>query len=250
MNARRTRRSPINVVTWKWGATPFGARHVNTLRAMLARHLHVDHELVLITDDPADVDSDVRIVPMPPGFTHTPRCRRRMQLFSWEFTEQHEIGARVLAIDLDVVIVDDLTDIVSRPEPICGWKVGHAGVYSGSFLLFDAGALDGAWQLFAADPVGYPKRVQAHGTPSDQAMVNHWLQTQPPIFEWTERDGFVTYYGRGYERLEHLGVGPNRPQLPASARIVVLGSADLAVLDDPSVPWIAEHYMAFDRRAA
>jgi hypothetical protein len=238
----------LSVLAWKWADT-FGARHVNTLRAMLARHLHLDHELVLVTDDATGVDGEIRIVPMPPTFTHTPRCRRRMQQFSRTFAAEIDV-ARVLAIDLDVVIVDDLTPIVSRPEPICGWKVAHAGVYSGSFLLFDAGALDGAWQLFAADPVGYPKRVQAHGTPSDQAMVNHWLKSQPPIFEWTERDGFVTYYGRGYERLEHLGVGPNRSQLPDGARIVVLGSADIAVLDDARVPWIAEHYLPFDRRAA
>jgi hypothetical protein len=76
--------------------------------------------------------------------------------------------------------------------------------------------------------------------PSDQAMLNHWLRSQPPIAEWTERDGFVTFYGAGYERHVHLGVGPSRPALPAGARIVVLGSDDLAVLDQPArYPWVA-----------
>lgn len=220
----------------------FEARHCNVLRAMLARHLHLDHELVIVTDDPAGLDGDIRVVPMPETFAHTPRCRRRMQQFSLEFDAQ--LGRRILGIDLDVVIVGDITAIVNRREPIVGWKVGHAGVFSGSFLLFDEGALDGAWQLFAADPTGHPYRVQPHGTPSDQAMVNHWLRSQPPIPYWTERDGFVTYYGDGYEAYEHLGVGPRHPNLPAGARIVVLGSADKAVLDEARFDWVQEHYRA------
>jgi hypothetical protein len=234
----------ITVSCWKWrrpdGTDLFEARHVNTLRRMLARHLDLDHEVVCVTDDATGIDADVRIVEMPTRFADTPRCRRRMQQFSREFARG--IGDRILAIDLDVVIVDDITPIVDRPEPVVGWKVGHAGVYSGSFVLFDAGALDGAWQPFCADPNGYPARIQRHGVPSDQAMLNAWLKTRRPIAEWTERDGFVTYYGAGYERLEHLGVGPNRRELPAGARIVVLGSADKHVLDDPSYEFVREHY--------
>lgn len=230
----------ITACAWKWGTT-FEARHCNILRAMLDRHLHLDHELVIVTDDPTGLDGDIRVIPLPDTYARTPRCRRRMQQFSLEFDAQ--IGARILGIDLDVVIVDDITPIVNRREPIVGWKVGHAGVYSGSFILFDEGALDGAWQRFAANPDGYPFQVQPHGTPSDQAMVNHWLKSQPPIATWTERDGFVTYYGKGYERLEHLGVGPNRPDLPAGARIVVLGSADNAVLDEKRFDWVRSHYV-------
>lgn len=232
----------ISVCAWKWGTT-FEARHVNTLRAMLERHLHLDHTLTCVTDDPRGLDGDVRVVPMPEQFAHTPRCRRRMQQYSRAFGAQ--LGARVLGIDLDVVLVDDITPIVNRSEPIVGWKVGHAGVYSGSFILFDVGALDKAWQWFAADPEGFPRRIQARGVPSDQAMINNFLaKRRTPIPCWTEADGFVTYYGDGYEDREHLGVGPTRRELPPGARIVVLGSADKAVLDDRSYPWIAEHYRA------
>jgi hypothetical protein len=85
-------------------------------------------------------------------------------------------------------------------------------------------------------------------------MVNDWLSRQPAIPFWTEADGFVSYYGVGYERLEHLGVGPNRPALPAGARIVVLGSADLHVLQEGRFSWVQEHWTpladACRRRAA
>lgn len=237
----------LTIATWKWGKT-FSARHVNVLRAALAQHLHLDHELVCITDDSTGIDGDVRIVPMPTDFDRSPRCRRRMQQYSREFSEK--LGRRNLTIDLDVVIVGDLTAILDRPEPIVGWQVGHAGVYSGSFVLADAGALDGAWQWFRRDPIGYPLRASSERVPSDQAMINHWLQSQPPIATWTEADGFVTYYGTGYEKLEHLGVGPSHPRLPKGARIVVLGSADLDVLQPGRYDWVDSHWVALDRKVA
>lgn len=238
----------LTICCWKWGQK-FGARHVNVLRAALARRLGMPHELVCITDDARGIDPRVRIVPLPARFAETPRCRRRMQQYARAF--EAPLGARVLTIDLDVVIVGDLTPILERPEPIVGWEVGHARVISGSFLLHDAGALDGAWRAFEHDPVGWPLQVQPRGgVASDQAMINYWLRRRPPIARWTEADGFVTYYGAGYEALEHLGVGPSHPDLPAGARIVVLGSADLDVLRPGRFSWVDEHWLALDEVAA
>lgn len=233
----------LTICCSKWGQL-FSAKHVNVLRAALERHLALPHELVCITDDPAGIDRRVRTVPMPTAYADTPRCRRRMEFYSRDFADRH-LGPRGLYLDLDVVIVGPLAPILDRDEPIIGWKVGHAGVFSGSFLLADAGALDGAWQLFKADPWGYPASLQPRGVASDQAMFNDWLSRQPPIPFWTEADGFVSYYGAGYERLEHLGVGPNRRRLPPGARVVVLGSADLEVLEQPDrYDWVRDHWTA------
>lgn len=229
----------MTVCCWKWGRT-FEPVYVNRLQAMLARHLHMPHELVCITDDAQGIDPSIRVLPLPRRYVHTPRCRRRMQIFDGAFARA--IGDRILAIDLDVVIVDDITPIVNRPEPLVGWKVKHAQVYSGSFFLMNAGALQGLYDAFAEDPEGYPSRVQPRGVPSDQAMLNHWLRSQPPIPFWTEQHGFVTYFGDGYEEKEHFGVGPNRPHLPPGARIVVLGSADKAVMDEGRFDWVRRHW--------
>jgi hypothetical protein len=235
------------VVAWSWGGK-FGPEYPNRLRAGLQKHLHIDHELVVVTDDPTGLHPCIRTFPIT-EFTDTPRCRRRMKQYSAEFAR--DIGAtRILGIDLDVVIVDDITPIVDRPEPVVGWLVGYARVFSGSFVLFDAGALHGAWQRFAADPEDYPRLASPHGVGSDQAMLNHYLAHEDEfgptgivqIPHWTEADGFVTYFGRGYERLEHHGVGPNRTRLPSGARVVVLGSADKAVMDEGRYDWIREHW--------
>lgn len=234
----------LTICCWKWGTT-FAARHVNVLRAALARHLRLPHTLVCITEDGAGLDPAIRVVPLPTTYAYTPRCRRRMEQYSADFTRQ--IGTRLLTIDLDVVIVGDLTPILDRPEPIVGWRVGHAGVLSGSFLLYDAGAFDGAWQRFQRDPEGYPREASRDRVPSDQAMLNYWLRGRS-VATWTEADGIVTYYGAGYERLEHLGVGPSHPALPPGARIVVLGSADLDVLQPGRFGWVDEHWCALDQR--
>jgi len=231
----------LSVVCWKWG-TRFGPLHVNVLRAALERHLHLEHRLFCVTDDATGLHRDIVPVALPaPLVDGDLRCRRRMFQYSREWAAQ--FGRRMLAIDLDVVLVDDITPIVDRPEPIVGWRVGHAGVFSGSFVLCDVGALDGAWRRYQADPKGFPFIAWPTGVGSDQAMLNYWLRSQPTIPFWTEDDGFVTYYGAGYARFEGFGVGPSRRELGAGARIVVLGSADLEVLNDHRYPWVRDHWM-------
>lgn len=245
----------LTVVAWSWGGK-FEPVYVSRLQAALRRHLHLEHELVLVKDEVSEAPPGVLVHPMstpPAGSPFAVRCRRRMKMFSQAFADGlracHGIEAtRILAIDLDVVIVDDITPIVRRTEPIVGWKVRHTGttherrVISGSFLLFDAGALHGAWEQFRDNPEAWP--AQLGGNASDQAMVNDWLRTSQTSYAyWTEADGFVTYFGKGYERLEHLGVGPNQQELPPGARIVVLGSADKDAMDTGAYEWIRRNWV-------
>lgn len=235
----------LTVTCWKWGSL-FSAAYVNRLRAALERHLHIEHELVCVTDDGGGIDRRVRVVPLPRTFSDTPRCRRRMQVFSRDFARQ--LGTRLLSIDLDVVIVGDITPLV-RPQPIVCWRVEYAQVYSGSFHLMDAGILDELWRLYESDPDGFPATVQPKGVPSDQAMLN-WFLRDRPVEYLTDADGLVTYFGDGYERLEHFGVGPTRRDLPKGARIVVLGSADKAVMDEGRFAWVREHWTSLPGEAA
>ncbi len=237
----------LSVLCWKWGSL-FGPHYVNRLKLALRQHLAIDHQLFCVTDDPAGIDDDICVVQMPSEYADTPRCRRRMKQYDRAFARL--IGKRILSIDLDMVITGDITPLVDRPEPIVCWKVGYAGVFSGSFVLYDYDALHGLYDAFAADPEGYPLVAWPRGVGSDQAMLNHWLSTQPPIPFWTEADGIITYFGEGYERFAHLGVGPTNPTLPPHARIVVLGSADKAAMDEGQFPWVRQHWTALDRKVA
>jgi hypothetical protein len=240
----------LSIVTWKWrrpdGTDLFGPEYVNRLRAGFARHLALPHQVWCVTDDATGIDPDVRIVPLPAEYRDTPRCRRRMRIFDRAFAAQ--FGPRILCCDLDLVIVDDVTPLLRRVEPVVCLKVQHAQVYSGAFVLMDAGVLHPLWEAFRLDPEGYPRRAWPRGIGSDQAMLNFYLKSQPPIAEWTDADGFVTYYGAGYERFEHFGIGPNRPVLPPGAKVVVLGSDDKHVLDTAAYPWVTNHWV--DRQEA
>jgi hypothetical protein len=230
----------IACVCWRWGGL-FGPEYVNRMAAMLRRHLHVPHQLHCITDNAEGIGDDVVLWSMPGQYAHTPRCRRRMQQYAGDF--DHHIGDRLLSVDLDMVLVDDITPLVNRPEPIVMWRVGYANVLSGSFVLWSAGALDGAWRAFQRDPEGFPRLAEPRGIGSDQAMLNHWLARRPPIAEWTNADGLVPYFGAGYEQFEHLGVGPGQPHLPDGTRVVVLGSADKHVMDQGRFEWVRQHWL-------
>lgn len=229
----------LSIVTWLWrpqSGPALGPRYVNNLRSMLARNLRIPHTLHCVTDTPAGIDPGVVIVAPPQEYADTPRCRRRM--WQWAKERRELWGPRMLAIDLDVVITDDITPLVDRPEPIVMWKVGYAGVYSGSLILADTGALDGAWQAFACNPLGYPKATgEANG--SDQAMLNHWLKGRR-VAEWTERDGICTWFGNGYSDREHHGIGPGNPQPPKGTRLVVFGRHDVGVMESGAYPWVRE----------
>lgn len=236
----------LSVIAWRWGNL-FGPEYIRRLKLGLRKHLHLEHQLFLVTDDPTGIDADVSIVPMPTRWNTTPRCRRRMQQYDKDFASA--IGSRILSIDLDVVITGDITPIVDRPEPAVFWKVEYAGVLSGSFVLYNHDALHGAYQAYAADPEGFPRRAWPRGIGSDQAMLNFWLKTQRPVPFWTERDGIITYFGDGYERFAHLGIGPGQPNLPEHARLVILGSADKSAMDEGRFPWIREHWVGLDSRS-
>lgn len=223
----------LTVVCWRWG-TLFDPVYVYRLQSMLQRHLHLEHQLVCVTDNPEALP-DIPTLPIT-EFANAPRCRRRMAQYSRDFP----LSGRLLSIDLDVVIVDDITPLVRRKEPVVMWRVGYADVYSGSFVLWDAGALHGAYEAYARSPERYPRRLGG-AVPSDQAMLNAYLP-KTKFGSWSDADGFVPYFGRRYERHWRHGLSPRNPQLPPGTRVVVLGSDDKAVLERGAYPWVTEHW--------
>ncbi len=228
------------ITCWKWkradGTELFTAKHVNTLQSMLARHLHMDHRLLCLTDDTDGLDGDILTWPIT-QFTDTPRCRRRMVQYSKDFAAL--VGPRFFSMDLDVVLVDDITPLLRRTEPLVAYWIEYAHVFGGGLILMDTGYLDPLFQMFALRPDIFPKLVQPHGIASDQAMLNWYLaKFNPAMGRWTAADGIVLYFGKGYERDEHHGVGPTRTTLPPCTRMVVLGGADLSVLDERRFDWV------------
>lgn len=243
----------LDVICWKWKPkfayrSTFEGRHVNVLRNMVARHLHLPHRFSCITDDPSGIDSDVRVIPIGeafadirnPSLSGGPSCYRRLQMFSEDARER--IGERIVSLDLDVVITADITPLFDRPEDfviadgVSLEKLARAArpycIYNGSVLMLRAGARRKVFEAF--DARRSPQLSHCAGSKgSDQGWISFILGRHEKT--WSKADGIYSYANH----IECEGGA-----LPADARIVLFhGKHDPWHPDvQRYVPWVREHY--------
>jgi hypothetical protein len=242
----------ITVVCWKWRPhgkyrSTFGPATVNVLRRMVARNLHVPHEFVCVTDDPAGIDPEVRIVPLwdhhhdriNPAGTGRPSCYARLYAFSREARDV--LGDRILSIDLDCVVTGDLTPLVERDEDVVLYGDTHPHTpYNGGLWLLRTGTRTEVWERFDRDPDGEVARARAlryHG--SDQAIMSSILG--PSEARYSTRDGVYSF------RVHLIGdrVYRSAPKdLPEGSCLVLFnGKWDPWKFQVRRMcPWVREHY--------
>lgn len=209
------------VVTWKW-TTPgyrstFGPETVNTLARMVRRHYRPDVRVLCVTDEPEGIDASVEIVPAwndfatvpSPHGAQQPSCYRRLRAFDPAIGSV--FGERFVSMDLDCVIVDDMTPVWERDEDFVIWSdTGPKTLYNGSMFLMTAGARPQVWTDF--DPDSSPMRSKSAGFwGSDQGWISYRLG--PGEATWTLADGVVSY-------ANHVMTSNGR--LPDGARVVFL----------------------------
>src|SRR6185503_15518590 len=126
----------------------FDERHVITLRNMVARHLKLPHEFVCVTE--REFIADVIRCVLLDDRSHVPgTCGRKLTV--WAPDAATRIGKRILALDLDMVIVDDITPLIDRPEPNVMFRNpnytdgGRRAFYQGSIQLLNAGSQPHVW---------------------------------------------------------------------------------------------------------
>lgn len=187
----------LTVVTWKWddGIHPkkglkFGLEHLRVLANMLERHLHVPFELVCVTDQPEKIDKRYRIVKIWTDYKELGGCFRRLKMFSPD-AEKIFGGDRLLSIDLDTVIVGDMTPLVDRPEDFIIWgEHWRRNPYCGSMWLLRAGSRSTVWTEF--DPKNYPPTSEGrYPLGTDQWRINDCLY--PSELMWTTDDGVYNF---------------------------------------------------------
>lgn len=233
----------MEFVTFKWKPargyrSAFGPETVNTLLSMLGRHYHAPFRLTCITDDPAGISSEVRVLPLwsdwgqlqsPHGVAY-PSCYRRLKLYSKEAAQL--IGPRFACMDLDVVITEDVTAMFADTHDFRIWGDTAKGTpYNGSLWMLRAGARTRVWEEF--DPVESPKRSLALGyIGSDQGWIGACLG--PNEAKWSTRDGVYSFRNH-IQRGGYL--------LPANARIVVFhGAVDPWSDQARRLGWVRKHY--------
>jgi hypothetical protein len=249
----------LTVVTFKYAPrnyrTTYTAAHVNTLRNMVARHYSKPHRFICITDDPTGVEcdsyqlwDDFREMANPSHATARPNCYPRLKLFSKNIGEYLEIpeGGKILSLDLDTAIVDDVSPIFERPEDFVIFDAKGDGRYQGSIQLIKVGSRPMLWDEF--DPVKTPQITSKAGFKgSDQAWIRYRL---PSEAVWTKRDGVLSYLQMIPSRREqHVRpssrwLPPRNGALPPGTRIVSFAGQNKPW--DPRVQqqsqWLKEHY--------
>lgn len=234
------------IVTFKWRGpsgyrSKYAAAHVNTMRAMFARHLHIPHDFVCITDDAAGLDEGVRVVPLwkdhgdlpSPHGPSEPSCFRRLRLFAKD--AEKIVGAKRFAwCDLDLVLTGDVTPIFNRPEPIVLLPAQSAYIpFNGSMVLMDAGCRPEVWETF--DPNTSPQRnVAAKCLGSDQGQISYCLKDRNEA-TWKPGPGGDGIY---FMHRHHLG-----EHLPMDCRLVSFhGRGDPWSSRFSHLKWVRQNY--------
>lgn len=233
-----------SVVTFKWSVpgyrSTFTAQHVNTMREMVRRHYPRPLRFICVTDDATGLDPAIEVVPLwtdhadLPNITFRdgPSCYRRLKVFAKDFAAV--AGERFICMDLDGVVVRDLTPVFDRPEPFVIWNPSNSRVkYCASMFMMDAGAAAYIWENF--DPArSLQLALSAGKRGSDQAWINYCV---PNAADWTHnRDGVYSYRDQVMRQ--------QRGKLPDDARVIFFcGKPDPWDSDALRYsPWLANHY--------
>lgn len=227
----------LKVVCFKWNRIKtgfqlpmqidYGPEHVRILKAMVERHLRIPHDFICITDDSTGLE-DIQTIPLWDKCRDLGGCYNRLYAFSQDM--QQIIGDRFVMIDLDCVILKDITTLF---EVMDDFKINgyyhpdRDQHYNGSMILMNAGARRRVWDTF--DPISSPAVLDNcdHVIGSDQAWIRYTLGKGEQRF--TEDEGVYNYI-----KLKH-------GSLPGNARVVFFAGKR-----DPSqcrhIDWVRDNW--------
>lgn len=246
----------LDIVTFKWERkgyrSTFTHEHVNIMRNMIERNYPHPHRLTCITDNPDGIDNRVRCIQLWDDFANTPSphgpanpsCFRRLKL--WDKWAHDAIGPRILQIDLDMVLVDDVSSLWNRPESCVLWadNLNPTSPYNGAMQLITPGEFP-VWGNFKAYPDNAIASARAKGYfGSDQAQLALWLGKDMP--RWTAADGAISWRVHvrktppGHAHLRYDGRCD--ASLPIGAKVCNFHGLDDPETVAPLVPWVREHY--------
>jgi hypothetical protein len=232
----------LTVISWCWKPpatyrSQFNATHVNTLKAMVARHYRKPHRFVCVTDMPHGMDCEtIPLWPdhsrlMHPHGARNPSCYRRLKIFSPE--AEALFGKRFVSMDLDCVITDDLSPLWDTPEDFKIWgETNKRNPYNGSMFIMTAGSRRKVWDDF--NPSTSPNATRRAGFfGSDQAWLALCLGNGEA--RWTKHDGVYSFRNQIKLTAGML--------LPKNAKVVFFhGQIDPWTDFARKLPWVREHY--------
>ena len=203
------------VLCMKWG-TKYGAEYVNRLYGMVRRHLLGDFQFVCLTDRSEGVRPEVRCLPipsldLPPGSPE--RGWTKLTTFA---ADLHGLRGTALFLDLDVVIVDDITPFFEQPGEfliIHDWKRPWRITGNSSVYRFRLGAHPEVLQNFRTQVNNVRSRFR-----NEQAYLSDQMHRQGQLAYWPAawcaswKYHCIPRFPSNFWRI---------PAIPAGARILV-----------------------------
>lgn len=244
-----TRGADRVVLCMKWG-TKYGPEYVDRLYGMVRRHLRGDFRFVCLTDRSEGIRAEVECLPIPDLALPEGIPERGWKKLTTFAADLHGLQGTGLFLDLDVVIVDDITPLFEQPGEfliIHDWKRPWRVTGNSSVYRFRLGA--------HAD-------VLAHFRTHVDEVRASFRNEQAYLSDRLHRQGTLQYWPAAwcaswkYHCIPRFPANLWRtPAIPPGARILVFHG----VMNPPDAlagrsngnwrvakpaPWIAEHWRA------
>ena len=213
--------------------------HVRLLRNQVSRHLHLPYDFVCLTDVAEPIGDGIRQIPLDMRL-HVPGTRfLKLQIFAPEAKER--IGKRILCLDLDTVIVGNITPLVASEEDLVLWRNPNFGIpkrafYNTSIILLKAGSRPEFWTKFRGEASWREAQGRTNAGGTDQCWISYLASRDEA--HWTADDGV---FGAG--RLGDYHPDLAHTVLPENARIVFFPGRREPGMPTEHIkhPWIEAH---------
>lgn len=235
------------VLCMKWG-TKYGPEYVNRLYGMVRRHLQGEFRFVCLTDLSSGIRAEVQCLPIPPLALPPGIPERGWTKLTTFSADLHGLHGTALFLDLDVVIVDDITPFFEVPGEfliIHDWKRPWRVTGNSSVYRFRIGAHADLLQYFRTHVDEVRARVR-----NEQAYLSDALDKQGKLAYWPA-DWCASWK---YHCIPPFPMNYWRePSIPRGARILIFHG----VMNPPDAlagrsvgnwrharpaPWIAAHW--------
>lgn len=175
---------PVNIICMKWGSK-YGANYVNTLYAMIARHISLPFQLTCFTDDANGIDPHVQIRDLPALELPQGAPERGWNKLTTLQTNLGGLSGDVLFLDLDVVIVDNIDEFFSYPAKfaiIRDAKLQHRMIGNSSVYRFEVGRYESILEKFRQQYAEIQQNFR-----NEQAYLSHETHARGELTFWPDR---------------------------------------------------------------
>ena len=275
--AKRIMKEKIGICTFLWdkpyhklvnGHTTLPAdtkikytpKEVNITYNMLKRNIDFDFDFFVITDfdESRDIEfnENINIIPMWNDLREFGSCHHRLKLFDKSMKEVLGVD-RIFQIDLDVVIVDNVTDIFSNKEDVKFYGLReNVKKFGGTFIPFNGslwqtkvGKFPEVFTDFDFNRLQNVKKLKKY-VGSDQARFAEFFDnnTTPT---WTKKDGVYDFLSdmmmlqNNWRSCTGGRFNPNfKVPLPKDAKIICFPGARFPQEENTQIManWIHKYY--------